>query len=396
VRASLCYDSNVDQPTSLYEMRRPELAAWVADLGQPRYRADQVWHWLYRRLAPSFDVMHTLPVAFRRHLADVARLHTLEPILSTRSEDGLAEKVLFRLADGQCVETVLMHYVDGADAADEAEPPAPAAGPGRHTVCLSTQVGCAMGCVFCATGQMGLLRDLTAGECVEQVVWCARRLARSGERVTNAVFMGMGEPLANWPATDATIDTLTDPDGLGLSARRVTVSTVGLVPGIRRLAAARRPVRLAVSLHAPDDALRAELVGIDATYDLDAILAACRHFQAIGGRRITFEYVLIRGVNDQPEQAARLAARLRGLGGHVNLIRLNPTRGSRLEPSSFPVVVAFQQALQTHGIPATIRLRRGIEIDAGCGQLRTRVLDGRVGRSVGRPAGARLEEGSLP
>ena len=239
-----------------------------------------------------------------------------------------------------------------------------------------------MGCVFCATGQMGLVRDLTLGECVEQLVYCGRTLYRSGERLANVVFMGMGEPLANWTATWGTVQTLTDPDGFGIGARRITISTVGIVPGIRRLAETGLPVRLAVSIHAADAALRASLVPISETYPLEEILDACREYQKSVGRRITFEYVLIEGVNDAPRHASELALRLHDMNSHVNLIPLNPTEGSPLSPTPYPQAVIFQQVLQKAGIPTTLRMRRGIEIQAGCGQLRSRAVRGRIGRTV--------------
>lgn len=369
---------------SLYALDRPGIEALVAELGEPRYRADQLWRWLYRHLAPSFEAMTDLPLALRAALAERARLHTMTEVDRTVSADGMATKLLFRLADGQMIETVLMHYVDPADAYDDAAPEAtdgsiPA---GRHTVCLSTQAGCAMGCVFCATGQMGLMRDLDRGEAIEQVVWCARLLAAAGERLGNVVFMGMGEPLANWAATWGCVQALTDRQGLALSPRRLTISTVGIVPGIRRLAESGLPVRLAVSLHAPDDALRGRLVAVNATYGLDAILAACGDYQASGGRRITFEYVLIDGVNDRPEQAGALVERLAGLRAHVNLIPLNPTAGSPLRPSTPEAAGAFAGTLRRSGIPTSLRMRRGIEIAAGCGQLRSRAATGQMGRTI--------------
>jgi len=373
-------------PPSLYALDRAGLEALVAELGEPRYRADQLWRWLYRRLAPDLEAMTDLPRGLRARLAERVRLHTLVEVARTQSADGLATKLLFRLRDGQMVETVLMHYVDPADVDGDGPEPVGSADapipPGRHTACISTQVGCAMGCAFCATGQMGLVRDLDRGECVEQVVWCARMLAAAGERLGNVVFMGMGEPLANWDATWGCVETLVDPGGLGLGARRLTISTVGIVPGIRRLAEAGLPVRLAVSLHAPDDALRGRLVAVNATYGLDAILAACRDYQRAGGRRITFEYVLIDGVNDRPDQAEALAARLLGLRAHVNLIPLNPTAGSVLRPSPPEAAAAFAGALRRGGIPTSLRMRRGIEIAAGCGQLRSRALEGRIGRTI--------------
>jgi len=371
-------------PPSVYDLSRDQLREAVAALGEPAYRADQLWRWLYVQLADRWEVMTNLPADLRRRLADEVTLRTLEGVTRTDSADGLAVKHLFRLADGQLIETVLMHYADPADsdeAATERDVPA-----GRHTVCLSTQAGCAMGCVFCATGQMGLVRDLSRGECVAQLVVCARQLAAAGERLSNVVFMGMGEPLANWAATWGTVETLTDPRGWDMSPRRLTISTVGIPAGIRRLAAMSRPVRLAVSLHAADDELRTRLVPANAVHPLAEVLAACREYQAQTGRRITFEYVLIAGVNDRPEQARALVRRLKGIQAHVNLIPLNPTAASDLQAPSHAAAAAFQATLTRSGLTATLRLRRGIEIGAGCGQLRSRASTGRLGRSLPVPA----------
>ena len=239
-----------------------------------------------------------------------------------------------------------------------------------------------MGCVFCATGQMGLLRDLDRGECLEQLVFCARLLQEHGERLSHVVFMGMGEPLANWPATRGVIETLTDRGGFALSPRRLTVSTVGIVPGIRRLGELGLPVRLAVSLHAPDDALRSEFVAVNQVYPLAEVLAACQAYQRASKRRITFEYVLIRGVNDRLAQAGELAARLSDFKAHVNLIPLNPTEGSPMRPSRYDDAAAFADRLRAAGLPTTLRMRRGIEIQAGCGQLRARDRSGLLGRTI--------------
>jgi len=353
-------------------------------MGQPPYRADQLWQWLYVHLADDFAAMTNLPAGLRRRLAAEAVLHTASPVAETVAGDGMARKLLLRLADGALIETVLMHYVDPADASSaETAVPLAAAPPGeRHTVCLSTQAGCAMGCVFCATGQMGLVRDLSRGECVEQVVILARRLARVGQRLSNVVFMGMGEPLANWPGTWGAIETLTNPAGLAMSPRRITVSTVGLAPGIRRLALAGLPVRLAVSLHAADEDLRARLVPVSRSFPLADLLAACREYVSATGRRISFEVVLIRDVNDGPDQARAIARLVRPVRGHVNLIPLNPTAGSDLEPSTPAAVSAFARALAGGGVPVSVRMRRGIDIQAGCGQLRSRVVDGVSGRTV--------------
>lgn len=385
-------------------MSRREIADLVARLEMPRYRADQIWHWLYARLAESFDEMTSLPAADRDRLSAVATIGETSIVTSTPSADGLAIKSLHGLADGRTVESVLMHYADPADdpgaddpgsddrgagdpSADDprAEDPSaddPSVPGGRHTLCLSTQAGCAMGCVFCATGQMGLERDLSRSECVEQVVIAARRLRAEGKRLTNVVFMGMGEPLANWQATWGTVETLTDPDGFAMSPRRLTISTVGIVPGILRLAQSRIPVRLAVSLHAPDDELRSRLVAVNRTYPLADILDACRVYQDAGGRRITFEYVLIDGVNDRVAHAIALGALIAGFNAHVNLIPLNPTAGSPMRPSTPGAARAFAQALRRAGMPVTLRMRRGIAIDAGCGQLRARHTTGRIGRSI--------------
>ncbi len=364
---------------TLYDLSRAELAAELSAMGEPPFRARQVWRWLYVQLVQDWAAMTNLPLALRSQLAE--RWSLAGPALAVRtdSQDGLATKLLLQLADGQLIETVLMHYVDPADAADLAPGEVP---PGRHTVCLSTQAGCAMGCVFCATGQMGLVRNLTRGECVGQIVVCARLLAAAGERLANVVFMGMGEPLANWPATWGAVETLCDADGLGLSPRRLTISTVGIVPGMRRLAESDRPVRLAVSLHAPNDSLRSELVPVNALYPLAEVLDACRYYQRRTGRRVTVEYVLIAGVNDSVAQARALARRLGGLQTHVNLIPVNPTARPDLRTPTYGDAVQFQATLQRAGLATTLRMRRGIEIGAGCGQLRSRAAGGRLGRSL--------------
>ena len=382
---------------SIYQLEFDELREKLAEWKQPSYRAKQVWRWLYKDLVQDFESMSNLPAGLRSDLARSYRLASLKLVESTGSRNSPAQKFLFGLGDSQMIETVLM--ADGeSDVLDEeteeldvtqgeSEPVALSGSSSRrrYTVCLSTQSGCAMGCVFCATGQMGLLCDLDAGECIEQVLFCARKLALSGERLSNIVFMGMGEPLANWPATWATIQRLTDPEAFGMSARRLTVSTVGIVPGIERIAECGLPVRLAVSLHAPDDALRSSLVAVNSVYDLDSIFKACRAYQAQGGRRITFEYVLIDGVNDAWEQAALLAQRIKGIHCHFNLIPLNPTEGSRMRPSRPERALAFKQCLVDAGYPCTLRMRRGIDIQAGCGQLRTRAEAGRLGRSIPIP-----------
>ncbi|MBS1252636.1 MAG: putative dual-specificity RNA methyltransferase RlmN [Anaerolineales bacterium] len=371
----------------LFDFTRSELETFVRELGEPRYRADQIWEWLYLHLVDSFDQMTNLSLELRDQLSEIAVIHTIEPIAETDSQETPARKTLFQLEDGDGIEAVLMHYHSrdpdyssktageplGTDASQDRA---------RHTACISTQVGCAMGCVFCATGQMGLLRQMSAGEVIEQVVYLARELQYEGKRLTNLVFMGMGEPLANWPATSQAIETLNDADGFNMGARRMTVSTVGLPPGIRKLAQAGIQVRLAVSLHAPNDELRNQLVPINAQHPLSEVMDACREHLGSTSRRLTFEYVMIDHVNDFPKHAKELASLIEGLLCHVNLIPLNPTAGSDMRPSSYGRCVAFRGILQQHGIPTTLRGRRGTDVQAGCGQLRTRVEEGLVGRTI--------------
>ena len=266
------------------------------------------------------------------------------------TEDGETVKWLWSLADGRQVESVLMHY------------------PARSTVCISSQAGCAMACGFCATGQAGFDRHLTTGEIVEQVVRARRAAAETGRRLSNVVFMGMGEPMANYDAVWGSVERLHD--DLGLSARHLTISTVGIIPGIRRLATEALPVNLAVSLHAANDDLRDELVPINRRYPLDDLAAACEQYLAAKGRRLSFEWALIDGVNDRPSDAAELSRYARALGAHVNLIPLNPTPGYAVLGTPAARVREFRDRLVALGVNATVRRNRGNSIDAACGQLR--------------------------
>jgi 23S rRNA (adenine2503-C2)-methyltransferase len=384
-------------PTSLLDLSKDQLAALLTGWGEPRYRATQLWEWLYRRLATGPAQMTNLPLALRQRLAEETRVDPLETLVEQRSQDGQTVKWLFGLPDGVTVETVLMLY-GGEDAPDEDDSKAPPKR--RRTVCISTQAGCAMGCVFCATGQAGLARNLSAGEIVAQVLAAARwlahedlsrlawptqpsgggqRPARSAERLTNVVVMGMGEPLANYDRTWQALRTITDGDGFNLGARHITVSTVGLVPGIRRLTEEPLQVNLAVSLHAPNDALRAKLVPINSRYSIAGVMAAVHDYVERTHRRVTFEYALMDGINDSPALARELGMLLRGVLCHVNLIPLNPVAESPYRPSPPERAAQFQSVLEAHGIPATMRLRRGIDIDAGCGQLRRRLSGGADG-----------------
>ena len=359
----------VAERLALYDLTYAELEDLLSGWGEPRFRADQLWRWLYRSLVDDFAAMGNLPGSLRERLAAGADLQLLAPVAAQESASAETRKVLFRLRDGNAIESVLMTY-------DE-----------RRTACISTQVGCGMGCLFCATGQGGLARNLSAGEILAQVIHFARQLLDSeieratlrGVRVdtqahpvTNIVLMGMGEPLANYAATWQAIETLTDTRGYNLGARRITLSTVGLVPGIRRLASEGLPINLAVSLHAPDDELRNRLVPVNQRYPLAELMAAVREYAQETKRRVTFEYALIDGVNDTLQHARQLASLLHGLLCHVNLIPLNPTPGTPLQPSPAAQVRAFRDLLVDAGIPTTVRLGRGISIDAGCGQLRQR------------------------
>lgn len=330
---------------SLFDLTRSDVASILE--GQPAYRINQVWDGLYRLLLDPADITN-LPKQLRATLADDQRLQpALDPLARSESDGGDTVKWLWGLAGGVRVETVLMHYRD------------------RTTVCVSTQAGCAMACGFCATGQAGFERHLTAGEIVEQVVRAARE-ARP-RRVSNVVFMGMGEPMANYDAVWASVERLHG--DLGLSARHLTLSTVGIVPGIKRLAAEALPVNLAVSLHAANDRLRNELVPINRRYPLSVLLEACQEYLDAKGRRLSFEWALIDRTNDRPRDAAELATIARSLGAHINLIPLNPTPGYQVRGTPPTRVRAFRDQLEALGANATVRRNRGTAIDAACGQL---------------------------
>ena len=325
------------------------LTAW----GEPRYRARQIWQAVYRDLVPSPATITTVPKPLREKLGREFSFSRLTPAAEAKSSDGQTRKVLFRLPGGKSIETVLMGYAK------------------RRTVCISTQAGCAMGCVFCATGQMGFRRHLSAGEIVEQVLWFARELRQKDDRLTNVVVMGMGEPFHNYDATMAAVDILNDPQGFNFGARRITISTVGLAPMIERFAKEKRQVNLAVSLHAATDPLRTELLPINKKYPLAVLFDAVRKYYETTRRRVTFEWALIQGKNDTPEQARAFVRLASGLPCHVNVIPLNPTRDYAGQATTRERAAAFKAILEKHGLPCTIRVRRGIDINAGCGQLAT-------------------------
>ncbi len=347
---------------SLLDLSQEELATYLASFGQPKFRAKQVWEWIYQRYAADFSNMSSLPAALRQQLAAAATLTPLTPVAEVVSRDGDTVKTLFQLHDGQTIEAVLMLY-------DE-----------RRTLCISSQAGCGMGCTFCATAKGGLARNLTAGEMVAQVLYFARYLADPQAQpatnalrpttVTNIVLMGMGEPLHNYKQVWTALHRLTAADSFGLGARNITLSTVGLVPMIDRMAEEDLQIGLAVSLHAPNDELRSQLVPINKHYPVDELLAAVQRYIDKTHRRVTFEYALMRGINDSPALAQQMAEKLQPLLCHVNVIPLNPIPDSPYQPTTEADTSRFVQILRAGGVPATIRLRRGIEINAGCGQLR--------------------------
>ena len=344
------------QRLNLYDLDYGQLTDYMRDHGQPEYRAQQLWQWLYQKYATEFEQMTNLPISLRQQLSEDASLGSWLISAHQHSSDGLTTKILFQLSDGNFIETVLMRY-------DK-----------RRTICISSQAGCAMGCVFCATGQMGFSRHLSVGEIVGQVLHFARELAVDGTQVTNVVLMGMGEPLHNYDNTMGAVDRLTDSTGFNLGARKITISTVGLVPAIRRYADEKRQTPLAISLHAATNEERNKLIPVARRWPLDSLMDACRYYIRQTGRRLTFEWALIAGANDTIKQAQNLGQLLAGMKCHVNLIPLNPTAGYHGQPSDRLRVAAFQQTLDAHGITSTVRVRRGIDIQAGCGQLRDRIL----------------------
>jgi 23S rRNA (adenine2503-C2)-methyltransferase len=334
----------------ILEPSNDELAQWLAARGLPAYRAGQVRGWLFQRRAERFDQMTDLPARLRSDLEQDFQIWTSRTIRHSQAEDG-TEKLLLQLADGHRVECVLLREA------------------ARRTICISTQVGCAMGCVFCASGLDGVTRNLTSGEIVEQMLRL-QRLLPGDERLSHMVVMGMGEPLANLDRLLPALGLASDEQGLGISARRITISTVGLPPAIDRLADMSCRYHLAVSLHAPHDELRNQLVPTNRKTGLDAIFRAADRYFEVSGRRLTFEYVLLAGINDQPEHARELVQRLRGRAALLNVIPYNPVAGLAYRTPSSSAVARFREILESSGISVQFRQRKGDRINAACGQLR--------------------------
>lgn len=347
--------------TNLYDLTRAGLREWLSGRDLNPVHAGRIWSYLYLELVGGFDAMEEVPARVRARLAADAAIGALRTETAMDSTDGHTRKFLLQLDDGRQVETVLMRFR------------------GRVTACISSQVGCAMGCVFCATGQMGFGRHLTAGEIVAQAVHVARAARASAPvvpgdpsvgRLRNVVLMGMGEPLHNYDAVMQAVDIMRDDGGLALGAERITLSTVGVVPGILRLARERRPLHLAVSLHAVSQAERAALVPAARKWPVEELMAACRTYSETTGRRVFYEWTLIAGQNDTPEHARAVGRLLHGLPAQVNLIPLNPTLGYDGQPTANDAARRFQHVLaEEFGLPCTVRQRRGIDIAAGCGQL---------------------------
>lgn len=335
----------------LLDLSSDELVAWCEQQGQGAYRATQIRRWIFGKRVRSFDEMHDVPAALREALHAEFDLFRAEIVAHNVAQDR-TEKLLLSLPDKQLVECVLMRETK------------------RRTICISTQVGCGMGCVFCASGLEGLKRNLTQGEILEQVLQLDRLMTDPEERITNVVVMGIGEPLANLGNLIPVLETLNEKGGMGLGARRITVSTVGLPDKIREFARLDKAFNLAVSLHAPNDELRNRLVPVNDKTGVAAILAAADEYFQATGRRVTYEYVLLSGVNDAPEQARELGHLLKDRISHVNLIPMNAVEELDFVEPTAPRSQEFVQILEQFGIPATIRKRKGADIDAACGQLR--------------------------
>jgi len=349
--------------TDLYRLLPEEMEKLVIDMGYPRYRADQILLPLYYKFPKNIDDIPQLPKKLREELTEAGyTIGSAKEVHRVVSDDGDVTKLLLNLNDKSSVETVLMQYA-----------PSKIGGHPRSTICVSTQIGCAMGCVFCATGQMGFETNLKAEHIVSQVIHFADILQQRGEHVTNLVFMGMGEPMANYDEMIRAVRILTHDRGFGLGQRHITISTIGITSGIDKLAEENLQIGLAISLHAPNNKLRKQLVPTAGPNSVEDIIEAGRRYYKKTGRRVTFEYALMAGINDSPEIATELAILLKGNGSHVNLIPINPTAGDFKRPTQNNIL-EFERILSNAGVNCTVRVEKGTEISAACGQLRTDIV----------------------
>jgi len=337
--------------SNLFDLDYEELSKVIRSWDEPAYRTQQIWQGIFQKFWNNPEEFTTLSLSLRKKLDQKYIFGVLNPEKDLQSNDGSTRKILYRLEDNAAIETVLMGYTD------------------RNTVCISSQVGCGMGCKFCATGNMGFVRNLSPGEIIEQVVKAAADLGQNGKRLTNVVFMGMGEPFHNYQPVMKAVRILNDPRGFGMGTRRFTISTVGLIPEIRRFMKDNTQINLAISLHAADDLLRSSIVPINRKYPLTELIAVCRQYIQKTNRRITFEWALIDGVNDTEEQARKLSNLVGDMLAHVNIIQLNPVSHYGGKPAEEEKALKFKKILTDSDISCTIRLRRGIDIQAGCGQL---------------------------
>lgn len=342
--------------TGISSYTEPQLAELVKEMGQPAFRAKQLFKWLHEKQARSFSAMTDQPKAFLAALEERFFIETLETERRQQSKDGTV-KYLFRLPDGNCIETVLMRYSYG------------------NTVCVSTQVGCRMGCRFCASTQAGRVRDLEAGEICSEIYTAQKDI---GERISHIVLMGIGEPLDNFDEVMKFLENITSPEGVNIGMRNISLSTCGLVPKIDQLAEKKLQLTLSVSLHAPNNEIRSGMMPVNDAYPVEVLMQAVRRYQDTTGRRVSFEYSMVRGVNDSDACARQLANLIRGMGAHVNLIPINPVDGSPYSATDAANVHRFQQKLESLGVNATVRRRLGSEISAACGQLRRDEMNGKA------------------
>jgi 23S rRNA (adenine2503-C2)-methyltransferase len=349
---------------NLKDLLPEEMESLMLSLGQPRYKWLQVWRWIYVRLVDRFEEMTDLARPFRERLGQVAVIPSLKLHLHQHSQEQTTDKFLFQMQDGALVESVQMRYASVPH--------------GRLAVCISSQVGCAMACSFCASGLAGLHRNLATWEIVDQVVHIQRQVRSQQQRVANVVYMGIGEPFHNYDRVLRSVKILNCGEGIGIGMRHLTISTSGLVPQIRQLAAERLPIRLAISLHATNNSLRDEIMPVNRKWPLEELLQACREYQAATERRITFEYVLLEGVNDSLQEAEALGKLLRGIHSLVNLIPWNPVEGAQFQRSRPGRIRAFQERVEAFGPKCTVRQEKGADIDAACGQLRLRDMEGQA------------------